>query len=417
MLLYLRYAVCHQSYTFNSRDPIMEPITYDLTAKEDGSDTFYATLHCFSREVMERIDKDARELLTEYVSFVERDLQEPPRSREEYAVELLTLAMTWRRYLGASQRAPIFSVSLLQVLIRLRRRGSLIKKMVDPLRGRLAGAFLVPHIGSAPLNSRYDCATLGNLIAWLDATGEFKHEVKRFRRWHRFFASREAGFMRRRMDVAIGLFSWFQNRAHGVLGRFTPNVNRFLTTFHPHYRYREDEIFCGKEDVEYHINMVGSEVMNWGFAYEYGGTSKRVVLLPACMRARPEGECKANMDELDITCVGCTEGCNINRVKQQGRELGFEVYIVPHTSGFTRWLKRWQDRPDCGVVAVACLLNIVVGGYEMRELRIPSQCVPLDRCGCKKHWHGTGIATDLNRNRLAEVITRKRGVKGDMLTG
>ncbi len=44
----------------------------------------------------------------------------------------------------------------------------------------------------------------------------------------------------------------------------------------------------------------------------------------------------------------------------------------------------------------------------MRELNIPSQCVPLDFCGCKKHWHNEGIPTKLNLSRLLQII--KNGV-------
>jgi hypothetical protein len=55
--------------------------------------------------------------------------------------------------------------------------------------------------------------------------------------------------------------------------------------------------------------------------------------------------------------------------------------------------------------AIACALNIIVGGYEMRALNIPSQCVMLDYCGCRKHWHDTGIATDFNVERLLKVVS------------
>ena len=69
-------------------------------------------------------------------------------------------------------------------------------------------------------------------------------------------------------------------------------------------------------------------------------------------------------------------------------------------------LRRWSRSPEYGVVAVACLLNIAPGGYEMRELEIPSQCVLLDWCGCSKHWHPQGVPTDLNDRRLVTIVGR-----------
>ena len=75
------------------------------------------------------------------------------------------------------------------------------------------------------------------------------------------------------------------------------------------------------------------------------------------------------------------------------RGLGAEVYLVPHATGFSRWLARWQREPDTGVVATACLTNILPGGYEMRARSIGSQCVPLDFPGCRKHWRRDRLAT------------------------
>jgi hypothetical protein len=78
--------------------------------------------------------------------------------------------------------------------------------------------------------------------------------------------------------------------------------------------------------------------------------------------------------------------------------------MVPHSSGFSRWLERWQHEPDTGVVAVACLLNILPGGYEMRARRIPSQCVPLDYPGCDKHWRRDRLPTGLNEGQLVWIV-------------
>ena len=86
------------------------------------------------------------------------------------------------------------------------------------------------------------------------------------------------------------------------------------------------------------------------------------------------------------------------------KSLGVTVYLVPHSTGFSRWLERWQRVPGCGVTAVACLLNILPGGYEMRARGIASQCVPLDYPGCQKHWRRKGIVTSLNEDRLVQIV-------------
>ena len=87
------------------------------------------------------------------------------------------------------------------------------------------------------------------------------------------------------------------------------------------------------------------------------------------------------------------------------RALGVKVYIVPHATGFSRWLTRWQREPHVGVAAVACMLNILPGGYEMRARGIASQCVPLDFPGCRKHWDRRGLSTAVNEDRLIQIVT------------
>jgi hypothetical protein len=81
---------------------------------------------------------------------------------------------------------------------------------------------------------------------------------------------------------------------------------------------------------------------------------------------------------------------------------------MPHTTGFSRWLDRWQREPEVGVAAVACLLNILPGGYAMRARRISAQCVPLDYPGCRKHWNSEGILTGVNEERLVRIVLGKQ---------
>lgn len=84
--------------------------------------------------------------------------------------------------------------------------------------------------------------------------------------------------------------------------------------------------------------MVGSETMNRGFRDAFQQTLNKVVLVPTCMRKQPDEDYQASHNDLDITCRGCTPDCHINRIRILGTKKGFDLYIVPHSSEFTRWL-------------------------------------------------------------------------------
>jgi len=377
---------------------------YDLKQGDSSSDGFYDRLSSFSRQVMDRLHRQAGLLLGKYAGFVQRELGERPRSLGEYGIEYLTLGMVLRRYGGASQQTSRLTVGTLRMLYRWRARWPGLKIAVDPLRGMLAGALLVPRIG-VPGNGRPpDAAALRRLIRWLDATGEFHQELKRLNRWNKFLDTLPPEVQRETLETSVLSLEDFQERAAGVLGAYTSGVSPFLRNEYHKRGWREDQVFCGKEELEYHLNMVASEIMNWGLREGFLGTPRRAVLVPGCMRRLPEKRCRARREGTDISCAGCDPACHVNRVRRLGEEHGFEVFLVPHSTSFSRWLKRWQGTTEYGVVAVACALNIAVGGYEMRDLEIPSQCVLLDCPGCKKHWHPQGISTDLNDGQLLRVL-------------
>ena len=168
--------------------------------------------------------------------------------------------------------------------------------------------------------------------------------------------------------------------------------------------WREDQIFCGRLPVEYHLGMVAAEVMNEGLSEDFPAGRARWCWCPGACAGRAHETCKAVTNGLDMRCAGCDPDCAVNRITQRMRNEGIEVYIVPHSSGFSRWLERWQNDPKVGVAAVACMMNILAGGYEMRARRIASQCVPLDYPACDRHWKDKPVATRVNEERLVQIV-------------
>jgi hypothetical protein len=118
--------------------------------------------------------------------------------------------------------------------------------------------------------------------------------------------------------------------------------------------------------------MVGSEIINWGFQPSYKKTDNKVLLVPACMQINNGKDCKAKQKGLDITCTSCNKNCRINKLTQLGQKNNFEVFIVPHSSSFTKWLKKWENSEKIGLVAVACLLKFSPG--RVRNERTQYSC-------------------------------------------
>lgn len=378
-------------------------LVYDLRQKDGCSDCFYADVAHFSDILVAEIDLRAGAAIDGYRKYVQTELQERARSRGEYGMELLVLGMVIQRYGFAAQHTPRLTVDVARGLLWLRREIPGIKRSVDFLRTLVTHTFLMPKIGHTHSES-FSLLELRNLIRWLQATGEFKQEAARLENWYSFLSKVERGDAIRWVQASVKLFRWFQAEAAASLGFYTDGVPLFLAGEHRRRGWREDQLLCAKEPVEYHMNMVAAEIINRGLRDDFASTRRRVLLVPGCLRGARAGKCLARVKDTDITCAGCDPTCTVNRITQGMRREGVEVFVVPHATGFSSWLKRWQLEPDCGVTAVACLLNILPGGFEMRARGIASQCLVLDYPGCQKHWQRKDIATALNETRLLQIV-------------
>ncbi len=382
---------------------LIPDLIYDLRLIPAAPDGFYSDVTAFSDKLLAESELLAGAVIRGYGHFVQTSLGEPPRSQGEYAIELLTLGLALRRYESAARTTPRWAVALAKNLFRMRRSWVRMKPVADLLRARIIRYFLMPNIGRESAGC-YSLDQLPRLIEWLRATGEFEQETARLAYWWRFLATLPPDSAAYWIETAAELFDWFQREANAALGSYTRGVPRFLAAEYRTRGCREDQVFCGKEPAEYHLSMVAAEVINRGLRADFERKAHKAVLVPACMRGPYATFCKARTSGTDIQCAACSPGCTVNRITRRMRGMGAKVFLVPHATGFSRWLERWQQEPDTGVAAVACLLNILPGGYEMRARGIASQCLPLDYPGCQKHWRRDEIATSLNEDQLVRLL-------------
>lgn len=377
---------------------------YDRRSTSGSSDGFYADVSRFSNHLLEEIDLRAGQAVGGYGQYVQSELQEPPRSPGEYSIEFLTLGMVLKLYAGAAFTTPGWVVQGCRSLYRLRQQRARLKPAADFLRAWAIRLFLLPNLRRKAAG-RISVAQLPRLIEWLQATGEFEQETARLNHWNSYLGTLPEAEAGRCIESSIRMLGWFQQEADRVLGVYTQGVPIFLSDEYAARGCREDQIFYGRQPVEYHVNMVATEIMNRGLRPAFESKSEKVVLVPGCMRGPYDTFCRGTSTGTDMQCSGCSPGCQVNPITRLMRSLGAEVYVIPHSSGFSRWLERWQRSPQVSVIAIACMLNILPGRFEMRARRIASQCVPLDYPCCQKHWHPDGIATGLNEDRLVQIVT------------
>lgn len=383
----------------------MQEITYSLKGGEEDSDGYYRASAAFACEVLSVTDSLAGPMLCKYMRHIGENPEEEAGLKQEHGFELLVLGTLWQVYGGDAAGLDRAPGQLLTGLSRLRGQGGVLKPGIDFIRGIMSTLFLSPDIDESDSITDPTPEEFNRLLNWLEATGEFNREAERLRIWQGYIDTLEQGEAVDLLATAMTLAVWFEDASLEALGKYTENVENYLNEVRPGRYWHEDVIFCGRRQVEYHLNMAGAEIMNRIYRKEFEATSKKTVILPACMRSRTPPDCRAVSDGGALLCRGCSGECAVKGLSVLGKRYGFKVVMIPHESSLS---SSRTEKPllnsDTGVVGVACVLNLISGGWMMRNMGIPVQCVLLDYCGCKNHWSREGVPTGINVRQLKKIL-------------
>lgn len=365
----------------------------------------------FLREVLETAGSSCTSYVSGFRNFVTNLRLEKTRTEEEYLFEFLMIGVLWKEYSNAALSLSYTSFKILNKLVELRQKYKLIKKYIDVLRGVLSTALLYRSLNTTKIFASPSLKNFSLLIKWLNATGEFKEEVKRLDNWRLYLDVSPKANPETLLKESIKFAQWFEGRSEEVFGKYTANNENFHKNELQKHIWKEDIIFCARTRLEYHMNMIGAEIMNTAFEKDFNQTEQRAVLVPACMRLlpdknpeHPKAVCKANRKGIDYICTDCSPNCRVHKLNEQGEQENFKVFIIPHSSDFSQWLKEHSVNHRVGTIGIACINNLISGGLELKSLDIPAQCVLLDYCGCKNHWDKAGFPTDINIERLNTIM-------------
>ncbi len=378
-------------------------VTYSLHPHQQNSEMYYRRVREFTDLVLDRAYESLLPSVREFTEYLRTFKLEEVRSNEEYLLELLSFGLLWKSY-GAYalsvRKAPFLTLSQMS---EWRKRHQKWKPAIDAARGILVTLFLLPRRGNKRTETLPTLRDVDRLCLWLEATGEFREQALRFVRWRAYWETMQTGRWAAGCSAVFEFVEWFVGLSEEALGEYTLNVDRFLAGARDRYRWREDRVQCSRSRAEYHLNMVGAEIMNRAFRWDYKSTDAKAVLVPGCMRGRPEEECEAIRTKEGLRCEGCLAECHVNQLRVMGKKHNFETYIIPHASDLSLWAPQ-TGQPRRGVVAVACVTTLVEGGWELKRYGVCAQCVLLDYSGCKKHWHCDGVSTSLNMRELKRIL-------------
>ncbi len=242
--------------------------------------------------------------------------------------------------------------------------------------------------------------SLSDLLDWLRANEE-NGKAGRLAQWQAIFDGNPNA-----VAACLALAARFATESQVALGQYTAQVPAFLKESAPQRGWHYDAEFVARTRPEYHLGMLGTEVLNRAYRQRFVATTQRIVIVPPCMRLQPEEQCKAVATPFGARCQACTPACRVHQLTRLGEKQGFAVFIMPDELRVFNAGGN-NSRGQVGVVGVSCALTNWSGGWDVDDLGIPAQGLLLDYCGCSYHWDKQGIPTDINFKQLEEMIEGK----------
>lgn len=370
-------------------------VTYNLKGNSTNSNMYYEKISAVSSKIKKLILNKDHEYLNDFMSYIEENKIESLRTKEEYGIEFLMIGVMLSEY-SAYGNILTKNLSFLFRFLNNQREKSKYKDRIDIIRGYLISNILCKK----NKNEKYD---IRNLICWMDECGDFEEEVHTLKRWISFLEDKEEKYYTNLIKDAINLAEDMENICKEYLEVYLKPLEEFLKTAPQRYKNREDLIYCIKGKRQYYFNMVGAQIMNEIYHKEFMESKKKMIFAPACMR-QLEKECRADAGEFGYECRKCNSSCNINFMNKILGNNNIEVCIIPHETIINKLCIEEENR--VGIIGIACISNLMSGGWKALRLGFIPQCVLLDYCGCRKHWSDKGIMTSINWDNLYKIILK-----------
>jgi hypothetical protein len=370
--------------------------TYDLRPSGCPPDRYLRSVARLADEVL-AAGAELHPIVDAYGAYVEETGRERRRSEAEYLLDALTLGVLWRaRGADATRRGGAGPDLVDELAARRRASGARLR---DPSTCLIL-SIDAPFEPGGPSPALRD---LDRLLTWLVASGEYDDEVARLEGWEEFLRADPLSAEDTLAEIvafAVAFEAWGEH----ALGIFTSGVRRFFRDDLPRRRWREDTIQCARRRAEYHLNMVGAEILNRAWRDAFLGCERHVLVMPGCMRSRADAECAAVRTAEDLRCTGCTKGCAVLTATRAAERAGAEAVAVVHGSDFSRFLRSPALRcGKTGVVGVACAPGLLGAGWRAKAAGFPAQCVLLESSGCE-HWRDAARPTTMDVRELERIL-------------
>jgi hypothetical protein len=250
------------------------------------------------------------------------------------------------------------------------------------------------------------------LVQWLRSQGRIS-QANRFAEWDAFIESFEPERSQEIILRALTFAHEFDLSSAPTLDDFTEGVVENLSEVLPQTQWRYDETAAAHSRVQYHLGMLGAEILSRASRQRFLASKKKLVIAPACMRTRHleillETRCQAIGTSARELCQGCTPSCRIRQITQMGLKEGFQVYIFSDGERSAGLNSLGRDE-GVAIINIDCALNIWASTWAAEDAGFPVQSLILDFASCSRYWNpiapvDSEVVTDINIEKFARIL-------------
>ncbi|NMC54715.1 MAG: DUF116 domain-containing protein [Chloroflexi bacterium] len=374
---------------------------YDLRINQQDSLPAHQQISVFTDRWLGYLRTAHAGLLEEYRQF-RQSSGFPALSFAESALELTAFCVYLQEHSAEARAFSGLGAAALTALVELQDRLPWFERPIKDLRSRVQylSTRKPASPGAAP---DLDPASLSRLLRWLRAQGQ-SVLAEHFQPWARCFGRRGRQQCQAALNDCLLIAAQFTAFSGEVLGGYTRGAEAFRQSARRDACLRYDAALRGRARAEYHLGLFGTEILNREFRPAFLQSSEKLVIVPRCLRAHPQGMCKAVPARLGTRCTGCTPHCQVNQISQICRPLGIHVADIPDDQ--LKFLCRASGHAGSGlgVLGLSCAPTNWLAGWEAQKLGLAAQGLLLDYPACREHWHAQGLPTSTSLLRLKEIL-------------
>ena len=395
-------------------------LPYSLKANQNTSDGYYTAIAAYTDRWIDSARNTLAAPLKGLQGFLAANTSVPARSFEEAAFEMLVLGVLLREHGSQALDMPAVPAWVLARLIETQDALPLpeIEKPIKAVRGWIQGMVedgkadeAEPAIDLKPFRGGA-AALVERLITWM-RSANMAAQAERMEGWRDYLAWLDEQLAQAILARCLLLAEDFAESAEAALGEYTRDAEAFRAEAQVSARWRYDAPLITRTRVEYHLGMIGSEILTRTYRARYLANGRKIVIMPDCLCAHTlritgpensaEEKCQAEKTSLGGKCAACTPGCKARQITALGEKYGFEAYILPDDLRGVG-VGACSKLVGVGVVGISCVLTNWDAGWRVYDAGVPCQGVLLDYAGCRNHWDEQGVATDVNLKKLLQVV-------------